>query len=325
MTGIQTIGITTIVRDGDVVLRIGTPPTMKLLVSSTTLIEASKVFAALLGPNFNEGQKPRTPEKPVEVALPEDDADSIADMCRLLHGKPAPKLERLVLAKRILQFAVAVDKYACVGPLRLSVQGLLLGYLESHAHPSFRDIGSIAASAYLLRHPRAFLITTKRLIMEGTAWFSLLAAEDYGHIIPMKALMQMEEKRTAARLRILRELPQMGMPDCDECDDEGEDCDNRDCLYNASLCKAFGVSSWPPDLQDEVSINEALGQIKSLGNLRRGGPTCEHTDAFEEVPRWQFRNFVTTIEGMCKGLCLGCVRDGAADLKKACNQKHGGY
>lgn len=77
-------------RDGDIILVVGTPrhkpqktrpmDMRKLLVSSTTLIRASRVFATMLGPNFREGQELAASTQPTEICLPDDKPDAMAHM-----------------------------------------------------------------------------------------------------------------------------------------------------------------------------------------------------------------------------------------------------
>ena len=71
----------------DVVLVVGKPPKneqerpeARLLVSSTTLISSSKVFAAMLGPSFREGRELKNSTPPMEIRLPEDDAVPMSQM-----------------------------------------------------------------------------------------------------------------------------------------------------------------------------------------------------------------------------------------------------
>ncbi|EME88678.1 uncharacterized protein MYCFIDRAFT_7388, partial [Pseudocercospora fijiensis CIRAD86] len=71
---------------GDLILEVGGSKA-KLLVSSTVLTSLSKVFAALLGPHFKEGQVQRSAETPQVVDLPEDDAAAMTNMCMLLHAQ----------------------------------------------------------------------------------------------------------------------------------------------------------------------------------------------------------------------------------------------
>ena len=69
-----------IARAPDVILIVGDAESTRLLVSSEVLMESSKVFAALLGPKFQEGQETGTVIHPKEVTLKEDNAAAMSDM-----------------------------------------------------------------------------------------------------------------------------------------------------------------------------------------------------------------------------------------------------
>ena len=58
----------------DFVFVVGTPTKAKLMVSSAILANSSKVFAALLGPKFLEGQNIGSATVK-EVKLPDDDPE----------------------------------------------------------------------------------------------------------------------------------------------------------------------------------------------------------------------------------------------------------
>jgi hypothetical protein len=89
----------------DLVLVVGTPATLKLSVSSIVLKDSSKVFAALLGPHFGEGQPSTSGIK--EVTLAEDDPSAMSDMCFLLHGRP---LDKLLKAMGIAEICKQIDE-----------------------------------------------------------------------------------------------------------------------------------------------------------------------------------------------------------------------
>ncbi|KAK3652864.1 hypothetical protein LTR56_004812 [Elasticomyces elasticus] len=304
MAGTQTLDITAIARDGTVVLVVGTPPTAKLLVSTTALSDASEVFAALLGPNSRNGQKQRSAERPLEVTLADDHADSIADRCRLLHGQPAPKLEGLVSVERIYRLAVVADKYACVQRLRLHGQALLLGYLEKHVQAGPTDLGRAAAAALLFQHSRAFSNATKRLVM----------VNDMLHQPLHEGLRPSHPAGCTA---------ESGSTDSEDMmDEEDMKCDNWDAVYVEKLCNAFDVSYWPPDFRHQPqTISNAIENIRNLGTVTRRARTCQHTGAIKEVEVPEFLDVVRRLEKLCEGLCLGCVSEGVLDLSKPCRKR----
>ncbi|KAK4891395.1 hypothetical protein LTR27_010049 [Elasticomyces elasticus] len=337
MAGIQGISVTTIARNGDVVLTICTPPTTKLRVSSDILTGASTVFAAMLGPHFREGQTRRNSVLPAQISLPDDDAGAMSDLCSLLHGQPTPELVGRVPVERVYRLAVAVDKYACIERLQLHGQALLLGYLEMHVRAGFADLGRAAAAALLLKHPRAFAIATKRLVMETTKCYTQLFTKEIAHVIPPTVLLSLEAKRVSAQNDISHSLPKLGMsechgPLCSDCgcsdcgemsDEEDVKCDNWDAEYADKLCKAFDISYWPPNFRGEsaLTISNAVQNIRKLGTAQRKAPTCAHTGSFEEVDVSEFLAVIRRVEKQCEGSCLKCVTDGVLDLSKPCQTK----
>jgi hypothetical protein len=69
--------------DGDVVLVVG-PWNVRLRIHSQCLRCASKVFGAVFGPHWSEGQG-LSKESPREVPLVEDDADALRTICCVIH------------------------------------------------------------------------------------------------------------------------------------------------------------------------------------------------------------------------------------------------
>lgn len=127
---------------GDLILLVGRPPKVKLRVSSSTLTSCSKVFTALLGPNFSEGQTAGSAQSPKKIELPEDGDVAMSDMCNLLSSKVVGDLLKPVSPRRVLNLAIAADKYACVESFRLQSQGILLNTIEAFAYSSLVNAAS---------------------------------------------------------------------------------------------------------------------------------------------------------------------------------------
>lgn len=176
--------IITIASPGDVILVVGTTTQLKLKVSSATLAGASKVFAALLGPNFSEGQDAGTAMQPKEIKLPDDDATAMSDMCYFLHGKIVKALLKKAGIIRVLNFAIVVDKYDCADALRLQSQAILLEELLDRPTPNMDVLGRQMVSAYLMDSARAFRMVTRQLIETTTEEFTDLLQEEWGKLVP---------------------------------------------------------------------------------------------------------------------------------------------
>lgn len=103
--------------DGDVILVIGTSDNMiKLKVHSICLKLASKVFAAMFGPNWLEG-KAVSKDDPKEVALPEDDPAAMRKICQILHQQVPARGEDELTATEIARIALVAEKYDMGLPL----------------------------------------------------------------------------------------------------------------------------------------------------------------------------------------------------------------
>lgn len=176
---------------GDVVLEVGRDvedAPAQMLVSSAVLSMASRSFAALLGPRFQEGRQDRSTGSPALVALPDDQPQAMSDMCNLLHLRDVPELQ-VCEPERIVALAVVIDKYCCVDALRLAMQGLVSDALEDEcgqADPSYTI--QIATAAYLLNQRRAFTIATRLMLLHSTTQFSELRKMEGGKLFPMNAL-----------------------------------------------------------------------------------------------------------------------------------------
>src|SRR5437667_9691364 len=94
--------------DGDVILIVGVE-NLRLKVYSQCLRSASKIFGAMFGPDWTEGQR-LSKESPTEVPLLEDDADAMWMICCIVHHRNDLVPQHLT-AKEVLQIAIEVDKY----------------------------------------------------------------------------------------------------------------------------------------------------------------------------------------------------------------------
>ncbi|KIW46492.1 uncharacterized protein PV06_02161 [Exophiala oligosperma] len=84
---------------------------VRLLVSSTFLTHASPVFKVMLDGRFAEGQLTLSKQNPPTIALPEDDPDTVALLCKILHL--IGDIYQRVTGKQLIKLAVISDKYNC--------------------------------------------------------------------------------------------------------------------------------------------------------------------------------------------------------------------
>ncbi|KAF7192363.1 hypothetical protein HII31_06395 [Pseudocercospora fuligena] len=206
----MSVGIETIDPSGDIILVVGTNEAQKKLrASSERLSNNSPVFKALLGPDYNEGSKARTSDRPVEVALPDDDADSMRLVCILTHCTDISDEDTNLSVDRLLAFAIVVDKYHISAALRFQSRGLLLSCLSRNLEPAVVEpsctsdeadlaldvpdvYGIIVAAAYLLKEPNGFKLATEKFINRGRLVSGFLD-EPFWSRLPIKLIVVMAE------------------------------------------------------------------------------------------------------------------------------------
>jgi hypothetical protein len=147
--------------EGDLVVIVRDPTQCKsrqFLVSSTKLAQASRVFATMLGPNFQEGAKLRAAREqgsgryPI-VTLEEDNIDAMDFILSIMHSN-SDRTMRNLTAEEIVTIALQVDKYDCAAAL--------LPWINAWCNPNCfpvdsraksRDVGYALLAAYLFRSP----------------------------------------------------------------------------------------------------------------------------------------------------------------------------
>lgn len=172
--------------EGDLVLIVGEAQ-VKLLVASAILSSASKVFKALLGPRFKEGQTHGSTGQPKAITFPEDNTQAMLDMVRVLHNQVddsfiAPS------GDRVLDLAVVIDKYDCAKSVKLQSYALLMGAPLVDPASSFTDCAKAALAAYLLRSPFAFRMLCARAIMQADRPFNSIGEASWAKLFPANLL-----------------------------------------------------------------------------------------------------------------------------------------
>lgn len=134
MAGVDTNAINNIAPDGDVNMVIG-PKKKEFRLHSQILKAASKVFNAMLGPKFAEGQQivnKGSHNDPVKINLPEDDAYCMGVLFELIYYRH----DVLSSADGITYFdvALAADKYDLIRavkyPITEAMDGILFSYVK---------------------------------------------------------------------------------------------------------------------------------------------------------------------------------------------------
>jgi len=164
--------------DGDVTLIIGEEDA-QFKVHSLVLKTASKVFAAMLSPQFGEGRS-LVENGSAKITMPEDDAAAMEIILNVLHlQNNAPAVRDNHDPSMIVRIAVAADKYDCKVAMEFAVKGWLrsLPCITTDAHQLF----DLLKATYWFEDEECFRRTSLGLMVHyGGSYFDLLPPECSG-------------------------------------------------------------------------------------------------------------------------------------------------
>ena len=162
---------------GDLILVVGEKKT-RLRVHSVCMKIASKVFDAMLGPHFSEGQ-PSNGNHPKEIPMPDDNATAMATICKVLHHRN-DLLPDCLEPSDLPEIALVADKYDCV----LALKYAMIQWLNFKEPVAFIDLGSLLIAAYVFDNSDAFRRVTQNLITGTYHSYHSLMDIRYGDVIP---------------------------------------------------------------------------------------------------------------------------------------------
>ena len=146
--------------DTEVILMMKNTEKHSIRVSSKVLSLASPVFAALLGPNFAEGNVSASVPELRKVILPEDDPMAMTWIFWALHFHQRATSE--VELKLLEKIATVCDRYDLSRALRSWGQ-ILLEYWENKAD-DYNSLASVLRCSVLFRNNRAFYDSSLNLL-----------------------------------------------------------------------------------------------------------------------------------------------------------------
>jgi hypothetical protein len=161
---------TDIAPDGDVVLIVGAE-NVRLRVYSQHLRTASKIFSAMFGSSWSEGQR-ISRESPTEVPLPADDADAMRTICCIIHHRNDLVVPEALTQRAILEIAIAVDKYDLTIALKHASSELVMTQLGSGL--KMEPVGHLLAAAYLFDNTKAFEECIRELVLDHSESYRVL-------------------------------------------------------------------------------------------------------------------------------------------------------
>ncbi|KAJ3464596.1 hypothetical protein MRS44_009382 [Fusarium solani] len=151
-----------LIPDGDVILVVG-PKKIKIQLSSHLLSNTSPVFAAMLSPNFKEGALLRESQGPVEIALPEDNADALWNVYSLLYG--AHPCVHILKPDEIYNIALMAHKYDMVERLALA-RDVWFEKADALFCSSISDDFRMLVAAYWLGSEYGFAVMSRSLVKQ---------------------------------------------------------------------------------------------------------------------------------------------------------------
>ena len=145
---------------------------------SVCMRTASKVFDAMLGPHFSEGQ-PSNGGLPRKVSMPDDNAVAMTTICNVIHHRNdlAPDVPGL---GGLDEIALAANKYDCV----LALKYAMFQWLDHKELVTFSSLGRLLIAAYVFNNSDAFRRVTRRLITDFSRSYLLLIDTRFSEIIP---------------------------------------------------------------------------------------------------------------------------------------------
>lgn len=122
-------------------------------------MNASPVLKAMLGPYFKEGHRLVQPGL-TEIELPEDNAEAVETVFNIIHGRN-DRVRETLDPDRLLQVAIAVDKYDCLVPLMFVMNTWL--NCVSISNPV--QMWALVMVAVVLRKQETFAEATSALVL----------------------------------------------------------------------------------------------------------------------------------------------------------------
>ncbi|KAM3413527.1 hypothetical protein BST61_g11516 [Cercospora zeina] len=308
--------IENIAPDGDVILVVGTDK-VKIRVSSALLANASPVFKAMFSVRFREGQQLREASGPVDIALPDDESDSVHRLCQMAHLRHDGLLDN-VQPGDLYSLAVHIDEYGCADSLKFQSAALLLSWLEASASDrksvSQDDLWCAASASYLMDCAQSFKMATQRLIRDtvGTLESRFLSR------LPAGVVVAIAEKRADAWQYFCTGLPDLAVHRCDR----GYHPPSIQ-TYLQNLAEACGSHHWPPTINaGSCSLSYWIAKTRELQDVAIGGVGCTHDHYWvtTTVTKADFHDVANIMADTCQGLCLECSKKEFPNLHEACTE-----
>ncbi|KAK4891349.1 hypothetical protein LTR27_010003 [Elasticomyces elasticus] len=305
--------------DGDVILVLQNGKRLRVLAG--VLSRVSPVFKTMLGPNFLEGQAPRSAEDPKELKLPDDSADAMNVLARFTHGLPSgpeayDRWMMLPFSTLVLELGVLADKYDCTTAASMAAEVLMLRHVAHMKHDPSAIVskttvdayGKLAVAAFMLRMDNFFAFFTRRLVLDAVASFGqLFETQEYG-VLPSNITPSLEEQRTAVREVLVATVASQAHGMCQHCSRK-----STGGTYATELARLLGLPHRPPPWSEHRTRNVLHG-LYICKPVKLGYEyTCNHPNT-SKLETFQLHKICHAASERAYGLCLTCARQNKLQL-----------
>ncbi|EPE26244.1 hypothetical protein GLAREA_02156 [Glarea lozoyensis ATCC 20868] len=294
---------------GDAVFLVG-PDAVRLQVVSIFVRTHSKVFEAMLGTNFAEGQKSIS-NKTKTISLPEDDADALWIIFSAMHGRTSDIPDPLE-PDMVLRVAYMADKYDCSQCLKYLIKSWMEVDDAKHRCRKCRAPDQrhwkLMAAAYYFRNEEGFEALSNKWITEYTE--SYLAVTEYGGFLDPMVLVRLcvilQEKRVEYQVHLLNTAGETLMEYWENCScsamfDEDEDVPTP--YYQIHDRFLVELRSAAPQLRDIIHNTLNIIDYATTHHI----PECRNTTEDRFVLLNRASSDVSSVAWTGK-ICMDCIR-----------------
>ncbi|EQB57455.1 BTB/POZ domain-containing protein [Colletotrichum gloeosporioides Cg-14] len=191
--------IVEIAADGDVIMVVGSEQN-EFRLYSLFLKTTSKVFKAMLGPNFAEGQQliASGNREPIKIDLPQDDVESMEFIFRVIHHQ----FDALHNPEDFpfFEILVAADKYDLLPAIKYAFHHALAAVVEREQtleQMCCEDLWKLAMAAAFVTSAPAFKAATRALIFHCDEGYLVYAKEwSLNEVFALQACAALHGERT---------------------------------------------------------------------------------------------------------------------------------
>ncbi|TEA22185.1 hypothetical protein C8034_v002166 [Colletotrichum sidae] len=284
--------IITMAADGDIIMNVGPHPSKKFRVHSSILKAASKVFSAMLGPNFAEGQQLLVDgrQDPATIKLPEDDSMAMEAIFNILHHH----INHLPEPKEIVYYeiAIAANKYDLAPHIRYIMLGTMTDFVNDFDkikhNMETRQVWQLAMASAYFGHAHAFKVFTKWLVINTSDDLSIFThTNNLNQVLALKTCIYIEVQRKECRQLVFDKIMEVCSTtdgerrtltfDLRETEEDNWDTSRffaasiQDLLFYVEASVTYCGNTLGCDMQDELDAYNLVHPVEELAGLNLAG------------------------------------------------------